>query len=93
MVEVRSIMKDTVFADGIPRIRPLLIFHGKGLRIKTAKRSNEIKQLLFNFKSYAFLDTEKLGQLFQQSTNAKFRWQVTYYRYSSRPTDTSGKNI
>ena len=61
MVEVRSIMKDTVFADGIPRIRPLLIFHGKGLRIKTAKRSNEIEKMTVQFQKLRFFGYRKTG--------------------------------
>ena len=50
------------------------------------------KECLVWRKSYGYLDAKRLRQLCHQSTNARFRWQVTYYRYSTTPADTQGKH-
>ena len=40
----------TIFADGEPRIKPLLIFRGKGLRISQAERKEHDRRVVVKFQ-------------------------------------------
>ena len=44
----------TVFADGIPRIRPLLTFRGQGLRIKNSEKEQWDKRVTVQFQNNAW---------------------------------------
>ena len=46
----------TIFADGEPRIKPLLIFRGKGLRISQAERKEHDGRVVVKFKENAWCD-------------------------------------
>lgn len=51
----------TIFADGEPRVKPLLIFRGKGLRIKKAEREAYDKRVVVRFQSNAWCDEVVMG--------------------------------
>ena len=46
----------SVFADGIPRIRLLLIFRGQGLRIKNSEKEQWDKRVTVQFQKNAWCD-------------------------------------
>ena len=46
-------MQLTVFLDGIPHIRPLLIFHGQGLPIKSRRKEQWDEKVTFHFQNNA----------------------------------------
>ena len=46
----------TIFADGEPRIKPLLIFRGKGLRISQAERKEHDRRVVVKFQENAWCD-------------------------------------
>ena len=46
----------TVFADGVPRVKPLLIFSGKGLRIQEKERDQYDKRVRVVFQPNAWCD-------------------------------------
>jgi hypothetical protein len=48
----------TVFADGIDRVRPTLIFKGKGLRIATKEKQSYDKRVRVMFQEKAWCDEE-----------------------------------
>ena len=46
----------TIFADGVPRVKPLLIFRGKGLRIQKKERDQYDKRVRVVFQPNAWCD-------------------------------------
>lgn len=46
----------TIFADGEPRVKPLLIFRGKGMRIKKAEKEAYDKRVVVKFQINAWCD-------------------------------------
>ena len=50
----------TGHADGIPHPRPMIVFHGKGLRITTKEQQQWDKRLVVNFQENAWVD-ETIG--------------------------------
>ena len=48
----------TVFADGVPRVKPLLIFRGKGLRIKSSEKQQWDKRVAVDFQPSAWCDEQ-----------------------------------
>ena len=48
----------TIFADGVPRIKPLLIFRGKGIRIKKTEKDKWDKRVSVCFQKDAWCDEQ-----------------------------------
>ena len=46
----------TIFVDGVPRVKPLLIFRGKGLRIAEAEKKQYDSRFLVRFQENAWCD-------------------------------------
>lgn len=46
----------TIFANGVPRVKPLLIFRGKGLRIPQAERNAYERKVVVKFQENAWCD-------------------------------------
>lgn len=52
-----------IFADGKPRIKPLLIFRGKGLRISQAEKKEHDRRVVVKFQENAQCDESHYGVL------------------------------
>ena len=48
----------TVFGDGVPRVKPLIIFRGKGLRITKAEKEKWGKRVHVRFQPAAWSDED-----------------------------------
>ena len=46
----------TLFADGEPRVEPLIIFHGKGKKIGVAERASYDSRVIVQFQENAWSD-------------------------------------
>ncbi len=49
-----------LFADGVPRIKPFVIFRGQGLRIQPAERNKYDSRVYVTFQSDAWVNEEML---------------------------------
>ena len=50
----------TIFADGVPRVKPLLIFRGKGLRIPQSETTAYDHRVVVRFQVNAWCDEEQM---------------------------------
>lgn len=65
-------MQLTVFLDGIPHIRPLLIFHGQGLPIKSRRKEQWDKKVTFHFQNNAWCDEVRMVTWIQKDWGSYF---------------------
>jgi len=70
-----------IFGDGVPRIKPLLAFHGKGVRIAQKEKAKWDKRVAVDFETNAWVDeTVILDWLKRQWSSAS-----VYGIYSDKP--------
>ena len=65
-------MQLTVFADGIPRIRPLLIFRGQGLRFKNSEKRAMGQKITVQFQKNAWSDEGVMVTWIQNNCGSYF---------------------
>ena len=63
----------TVFGDGVPRVRPTLIFRGKGLRIKEDERKQWDRHVNVTFQPNAWCDEEVMKDWIKTEWSNYFR--------------------
>ena len=69
----------TIFADGVPRVKPLLIFRGKGLRIAEAEKKQYDSRVVVCFQENACCD-ENVMKFW-----SRHMWKRPYSDDASRP--------
>ena len=67
----------TIYADGIARVKPLIIFRGKGLRISTSEKEKYDKRVVVKFQVNAWCDEKVMKD-----------WVLTMWR---RPLAPEGR--
>ena len=84
----------TVFADGIPRIKQLIIFRGKGLRISKNEKQQYDKRVRVVFQSNTWCDKPVMKEWIRSDWNNMFfnfwaKWEITCSRYAYRTANSN----